>query len=87
MPGHAASWCKGYPAVCPAPSCTQPLNPAAPETFELIEALLGECTGAGCSRFLAHKNMSLSVQTWRATRRASSAVQGGSRWVGSSLIR
>jgi hypothetical protein len=45
MPGHAASWCVGYPEVCPSPSCTQPLNPAAPATFELIEALLGECTG------------------------------------------
>lgn len=44
-PGHAASWCKGYPEVCPSPTCTQPLNPASPKTFELIEALLGECTG------------------------------------------
>jgi hexosaminidase len=45
MPGHAASWCKGYPEVCPSPSCTQPLNPATPATFALIDALLGECTG------------------------------------------
>jgi hypothetical protein len=44
-PGHAASWCKGYPEVCPSTSCTQPLNPATPATFELIESLLGECTG------------------------------------------
>jgi hexosaminidase len=27
--------------------CTQPLNPASSQTFELIEALLGECTGGG----------------------------------------
>jgi hexosaminidase len=45
MPGHAASWCKGYPSVCPSPTCAQPLNPASPDTFELITALLGECTG------------------------------------------
>lgn len=45
MPGHAASWCEGYPSVCPSPTCAQPLNPASPDTFELITALLGECTG------------------------------------------
>jgi len=45
MPGHAGSWCKGYPEVCPSPDCGQPLNPANPATFELIDALLGECTG------------------------------------------
>ena len=51
--GHAASWCKGYPEVCPSPQCTQPLNPASASTFELIEALLGECTGkvAGAGLF------------------------------------
>ena len=45
MPGHAASWCKGYPEVCPSASCTQPLNVAANQTFDLITQLLGECTG------------------------------------------
>lgn len=45
MPGHAASWCVGYPEICPSASCTQPLNPASPATFELIQSLLGECTG------------------------------------------
>ena len=34
-----------YPEVCPSPTCTQPLNPASNATFELIESLLGECTG------------------------------------------
>jgi hexosaminidase len=45
MPGHAGSWCVGYPEVCPSPTCTMPLNPASPATFELIESMLGECTG------------------------------------------
>jgi len=45
MPGHAASWCKGYPEVCPSPTCAQPLNVASDETFSLIDDLLGECTG------------------------------------------
>ena len=45
MPGHAASWCKGYPEVCPSSTCTQPLNVATNQTFDLITQLLGECTG------------------------------------------
>lgn len=45
MPGHAASWCVGYPEVCPSASCTQPLNVANNATFTLITSLLGEMTG------------------------------------------
>lgn len=50
MPGHAASWCKGYPEVCPSPSCTQPLNVANNATFDLITSLLKECTGGAKSQ-------------------------------------
>jgi len=46
MPGHAASWCAGYPEICPSERCQQPLNPASNQTFPLIETLLSECTGA-----------------------------------------
>ena len=45
MPGHAASWCQGYPEVCPSAKCSKPLNVANPATFALIESVLGECTG------------------------------------------
>mmetsp|Transcript_53564 Transcript_53564/g.116776 ORF Transcript_53564/g.116776 Transcript_53564/m.116776 type:complete len:611 (+) Transcript_53564:72-1904(+) len=45
MPGHADSWCVGYPWLCPSASCTTPLNVAANATFDLIADLLGECTG------------------------------------------
>lgn len=45
MPGHADSWCKGYPEVCPSATCTQPLNVAKNATFELISSVLNECTG------------------------------------------
>jgi len=45
MPGHAGSWCKGYPEVCPSPTCNQPLNVASNATFDLITDLLKECTG------------------------------------------
>jgi len=45
MPGHAASWCKGYPEICPSTTCTQPLNVANNATFELIDNLIGELAG------------------------------------------
>jgi len=45
IPGHAASWCAGYPAVCPSPTCNQPLDPSSETTWNLIQGLLGEVTG------------------------------------------
>lgn len=50
VPGHAKSWCAGYPEVCPSSTCFEPLNVANPKTFELLEDLLGECTGKKSSR-------------------------------------
>jgi len=50
MPGHAASWCKGYPEVCPSATCTQPLNVASNATFDLITGLLHEMTGGAASK-------------------------------------
>lgn len=50
MPGHAGSWCKGYPEVCPSESCTQPLNVATNATFDLITSVLKECTGGAKSQ-------------------------------------
>ena len=49
MPGHAGSWCKGNPEVCPSASCREPLNVAADATWKLIESVLGECTGGKAS--------------------------------------
>ena len=43
--GHAASWCTGYPEICPSASCTQPLNVANNKTFDVITGLLMEMTG------------------------------------------
>eukprot|EP01083_Nonionella_stella_P201423 736924_1 len=42
MPGHAQSWCKGYPEICPSPSCQSPLNPATNATWDLLTGLIGE---------------------------------------------
>lgn len=49
MPGHAGSWCVGYPEVCPSTTCNQPLNVANDATFDLITGLLMECTGGKAS--------------------------------------
>ena len=53
VPGHADSWCKGYPEVCPSPSCTSPLNPANNSTFELLDKLVAE-TAAELPEQLLH---------------------------------
>ena len=45
VPGHAGSWCVGYPEVCPSPTCTQPLDPSSNATFALLQTLLTEVTG------------------------------------------
>ena len=45
VPGHGASWCAGYPEICPSTTCQQPLNVANNMTFEVIDGILGECTG------------------------------------------
>lgn len=46
MPGHAASWCKGYPEICPSASCNEPLNVASNATFNLIDGLIEELAGS-----------------------------------------
>eukprot|EP01116_Phalansterium_solitarium_P016478 TRINITY_DN3839_c0_g1_i1.p1 TRINITY_DN3839_c0_g1~~TRINITY_DN3839_c0_g1_i1.p1 ORF type:complete len:673 (-),score=228.15 TRINITY_DN3839_c0_g1_i1:183-2201(-) len=45
MPGHADSWCKGYPEVCPSETCRTPLNPTVEATYELISDVLLDFTG------------------------------------------
>eukprot|EP00697_Spironema_sp_BW2_P017341 gnl/Spiro4/8997_TR4745_c0_g1_i1.p1 gnl/Spiro4/8997_TR4745_c0_g1~~gnl/Spiro4/8997_TR4745_c0_g1_i1.p1 ORF type:complete len:558 (+),score=137.24 gnl/Spiro4/8997_TR4745_c0_g1_i1:54-1676(+) len=50
MPGHASSWCAGYPEVCPSTTCKGPLNVANNFTFDLISGLLLECTGGKTSQ-------------------------------------
>ena len=45
VPGHASSWCAGYPDVCPSNSCKSPLDPSSNATFALLEKLFTEVTG------------------------------------------
>ena len=69
MPGHAASWCKGYPEVCPSPDCPQPLNVASNRTFELIDGLLAEIAGSNSSS-------SNSIRTSASASAVTSATPG-----------
>ena len=50
MPGHAESWCAGYPEICPSSTCKTPLNVANNATFDLITDVLRECTGGKTSQ-------------------------------------
>jgi len=44
-PGHAGSWCPGYPTVCPSPTCLEPLNPASDDTWAVLSDLFYDITG------------------------------------------
>ena len=52
MPGHAGSWCVGYPEICPSASCLEPLDPSTNATFTLIDNLLAECSNRGAGEGL-----------------------------------
>eukprot|EP00911_Craspedida_sp_UC1_P000889 UC1_evm1s677 len=56
-PGHAASWCKGHPEICPSPTCPEPLNPATEATFDLLAKLFGDITGGARGKGLFPDNM------------------------------
>jgi len=45
VPGHASSWCVGYPEICPSTSCLSPLDPSSPETWQVLAGLLNDVTG------------------------------------------
>jgi hexosaminidase len=49
VPGHAQSWCKGVPDICPSATCLTPLNVANPKTFDVIGEIISECTGGHSS--------------------------------------
>ncbi|ETO08779.1 hypothetical protein RFI_28611 [Reticulomyxa filosa] len=55
-PGHAGSWCKGYPEICIRASCRRPsptlLDPSNPLTFEIVEGVLKEASQRFPDQFL-----------------------------------
>eukprot|EP01116_Phalansterium_solitarium_P023195 TRINITY_DN7_c0_g1_i1.p1 TRINITY_DN7_c0_g1~~TRINITY_DN7_c0_g1_i1.p1 ORF type:complete len:669 (+),score=276.66 TRINITY_DN7_c0_g1_i1:39-2009(+) len=56
-PGHAASFCGGYPEVCPSTTCLQPLNPATNATFDLLSDLFMDLTSGKRGAGLFYENL------------------------------
>lgn len=50
VPGHAQSWCVGYPEVCPSSTCQMPIDPSQNATFNLMETLFTEITGGAARK-------------------------------------
>ena len=67
MPGHAASWCVGYPELCPSPTCQQPLDPSNERTFTVIEQLLTELTAVAPYSLLHVGGDEVDAQCWTDT--------------------
>lgn len=45
VPGHASSWCRGIPEICPSDTCRTPLDVSNDYTYEFLEKFFGEFTG------------------------------------------
>jgi hexosaminidase len=57
LPGHADSWCVGYPEICPSTNCTSPLDPSNQATYDLIKGMFGELTGGSKGAGLVPDNL------------------------------
>ena len=57
VPGHADSWCVGYPDVCPSPTCKSPLDPSSNATWSLLQTLITEVTGGRQGAGLVTENL------------------------------
>ena len=67
VPGHAASWCTGYPEVCPSPDCQEPLNVASEDTFSLIGDILGEVTSLFPDHFVHLGGDEVDTACWSSS--------------------
>lgn len=69
VPGHAASWCTGYPGICPAPSCTMPLDPSVPLTYQVINAIITESSAMFPEQFFHLGGDEVDTSCWTNTPR------------------
>ncbi|EKX37501.1 hypothetical protein GUITHDRAFT_78031 [Guillardia theta CCMP2712] len=76
MPGHAASWCRGYPKICPSPSCLEPLSPVMPtpltpfasdDTFTVVERLMGDVVSSFPEPLLHLGGDEVNTSCWEAS--------------------
>ena len=89
-PGHADSWCVGYPEICPSKSCTTPLDVSKNATFALIDSMLGSGDGDFlCSCVMSRDTEGFRLHMWGSigtlrwlsgvgisTRKLASAIRG-----------
>jgi hexosaminidase len=66
-PGHAESWCVGYPSVCPAPTCKTPLDVSKAETFAVLDDVLGDASKLFPDGFVHLGGDEVDTSCWAAT--------------------
>ena len=66
-PGHAESWCVGYPSVCPAPTCRTPLDVSKAETFAVLDDVLGDASKLFPDAFVHLGGDEVDTSCWGST--------------------
>ena len=66
-PGHAESWCDGYPSVCPSPTCKTPLDVSKAETFAVLDDVLGDSSKLFPDAFVHLGGDEVDTSCWAAT--------------------
>lgn len=66
-PGHAESWCKGYPEVCPSPTCRTPLDVSKEVTFAVLDDVLGDSSALFPDAFIHLGGNEVDTACWTAT--------------------
>jgi len=81
MPGHAASWSKGYPNVCAkCPSFESdvnaiPLSPAVPETFDLVQGVIQYTSSVMLDQFIHFGGDELQTGCWKEDKNIAQFMQ------------
>jgi hexosaminidase len=66
-PGHAESWCDGYPSVCPSPTCKTPLDVSKAETFAALDDVLGDASKLFPDAFVHLGGDEVDTSCWGST--------------------
>lgn len=75
VPGHAASWGKGYPMLWPSANCKEPLDVSNEFTFQVIEGILSDFSKVFKYKFVHLGGDEVDTDCWTATRRVSKWLQ------------
>ncbi|GAB2277138.1 Beta-hexosaminidase 3 [Dionaea muscipula] len=67
VPGHAASWGFGYPALWPSANCMQPLDVSNEFTFKLIDGILSDFSKIFKFKFVHLGGDEVNTSCWETT--------------------